>query len=72
MRVSLDRRENIVRIRFTDYSDADVARIYDVVEHDVQGDFSLLFNKKGVVLGIEVKFASMAFPTEFLNSVDLD
>ena len=62
MRASLNRSENIVRIHFADYSDADVAREYEVVEHDVQGDFALLFDKKGVVLGIEVKFASMAFP----------
>ncbi len=59
-------------MRFTEYADGDVAREYEVVEHDVRGDFSLLFNKRGVVLGIEVKFASSAFPLDFLVTVDLE
>jgi len=45
-RVSLNRRDNIARISFTDYDDADIAREYEVVEHDVRGDFSLLFDKR--------------------------
>ena len=53
MRVSLNRREIIVRIRFANYSDANVAREYEIVEHDVQSDFSLLFDKKSVVLSIK-------------------
>lgn len=46
--MSLDRRDDIARIRFTDYDDVDIAREYEVVEHDVRGDFSLLFEGKGV------------------------
>jgi hypothetical protein len=72
MRVSLNRREDVVRIRFTEFSDADVAREYEVVEHNVRGDFALLFDTKGVVLGIDVKFASIAFPAGFLDSVELE
>ena len=42
-----------------------------LVEHDLRGDFSFLLNKKGVLLGIEVKFASSVFPQEFLDEAEL-
>ncbi len=70
MRVTLDRRTNTLHIGFTEYGDGDVARDYELVEHDVRGDFAFLFDKKGVILGIEVKFASQAFPPDFLAEAE--
>jgi hypothetical protein len=70
MRVTLDRQTDTIHLYFTSYEDADVAREYMVVEHDVRGDFALVFDKRGVVLGIEVNFASSAFPQEFLAEAE--
>jgi hypothetical protein len=71
MRVTLNRREDTLRIAFTDYDDADIARQYMLVEHDVRGDFTFLLSTRGVLLGVDVKFASSAFPEEFLNEAEL-
>jgi hypothetical protein len=71
MRVTLNRHEDTLRIALTEYEDADIARQYMLVEHDVRGDFTFLLNKKGVLLAIEVKFASSALPEEFLNEAEL-
>ena len=51
MRVTHDRRSDVLRIEFARYYDGDIAREYMLVEHDVRGDFSFLLNKKGVLLG---------------------
>jgi uncharacterized protein YuzE len=70
MKVTLDRRADVLRIAFTDYDDAHVAREHSLVEHDVRGDFAFLLDKRGVMLGIEVKFASSALPPEFLDEAE--
>ena len=70
MRVSYDRSQNTVRVALTDYSDGDVARWKALVEHDVEGEFTFDFDKGGLLLGFEVKFASQGLPQDFLESAD--
>jgi len=47
-----------------------VAGHYILLEHDVRGDFKFEFDKKGRLLGIEVKFAASALPTGFLDNAE--
>lgn len=71
VRVTHDRRTNTVYIYLTEYEDADVARWYTLVEHDVQGDFWFEFDKSGRLLGIEVKFAAQGLPPDVLEEAEL-
>jgi uncharacterized protein YuzE len=58
VRVTLNGRKDTAHIYLKDFKDEEVAHHYILVEHDVAGDFKFEFDKKGRLLGIEVKFAS--------------
>jgi len=70
VRVTLNRQKNIAYFRLTEYNDADVARLYSLVKHDVEGEFTFEFDKKGRLLGFEVKFASQGLPQNLLAEAE--
>lgn len=70
MRVRLNPRTNAAHILFTEYTDADVARWKFLADGDINGEFTFNFDQGGRLLGIEVKFASAAFPPGVLVDVD--
>jgi hypothetical protein len=72
VRVTLDRQKNVVRVSLTEYDDAEVARWYTLVEHDIAGDFTFDFDKSGRLLGFEAKFAAQGLPADFLEHAELD
>jgi uncharacterized protein YuzE len=70
MRVSLNRQKNIAYFELTEHDDADVARSRILAEHDIEGEFRFDFDKKGRLLGFEVKFAAQGLPTDLLDSAE--
>ncbi|MBA3365172.1 MAG: hypothetical protein H0U03_05220 [Actinobacteria bacterium] len=70
MRVTLNRRTDTVCIYLTEYEDADVARQSSLVAHDIRGDFFFDLDKRGVLLGIQVKFAASGLPSDFLEAAE--
>jgi uncharacterized protein YuzE len=70
VRVTLNGRKDTAHIYLKDFKEEEVARHYILVEHDVAGDFKFEFDKKGRLLGIEVKFASSALPPGFLDDAE--
>jgi uncharacterized protein YuzE len=70
VRVSLNRQKNVAYFELTEYDDADVARWYPLVEHDVEGEFRFDFDKKGRLLGFEVRFASQGLPADLLDAAE--
>jgi uncharacterized protein YuzE len=67
MRVSVNRQKNVAYIELADYQDVDVARYFDVVEHDIAGEFRFDLDKSGRLLGIEVRFAAEGLPPDLLE-----
>jgi uncharacterized protein YuzE len=70
MRVTYDGRTDTAYIFLTDFEDAEAARQHFLVAHDVKGDFTFDFDRRGCLLGIEVKFAAGAVPAEILESAE--
>jgi uncharacterized protein YuzE len=70
VRVTVNRQKNIAYFHLTEYDDADVARLYSLVEHDIEGEFTFDFDKKGRLLGFEVKFASQGLPSDLLEGAE--
>ena len=70
MRITLSGRANTAYILFTEYTDGDVARSKFLADDDINGEFTFDFDQGGRLLGIEVKFASAAFPPGVLEDAD--
>jgi hypothetical protein len=70
VRVSLNRQKNVAYFELTQYEDADVARCYPLVKHDVESEFRFDFDKKGRLLGFEVRFASQGLPADLLDAAE--
>lgn len=71
MDITLDRRNDKLCVYFTDFDDGDVAYtelVYGYWSAGV-GEPTLLFNKGGKLLGIEVENASDAMPEDFMRAV---
>ena len=70
MRVSVNRQRNVAYIELTNYEDADVARYFDVVEHNISGEFRFDLDKSGRLLGLEVRFAAEGLPPDLLEAAE--
>jgi hypothetical protein len=71
VQITLDRRNDKLKISFTEFDDADVAYTQMVYGYwsAGRGYPTLLFNKGGKLLGIEVENASHAMPEDFMRAV---
>jgi hypothetical protein len=45
--------------------------VVPLVEHDVEGEFRFDFDKKGRLLGFEVRFASQGVPADLLDAAEM-
>jgi len=70
MRSIFDGKKNRAYVYLSEFEDADVQRSYTLHEHDVQGWFMFDFDRSGRLLGFEVRFASGALPSEFLDAAE--